>query len=226
MPNRRSTDTPFAGFVDLHQGSVDIPARFFTDVLPEITTLDELRVTLYLFRLLAEGGGHESPIAEQKLTGDRSLRHAFRVDGTPTGDVKDAILDALDRAVARGTLLRVKARSGRRTVQWYFLHSTVTRELVAAIQRGAIDPPKAMWSDDRAPEVTSDPPTPFFLYEQNIGPLTPLVADRITRAMDDYPLLWIEDAIEEAVTYNRRSWKYIERILESWSEQGRPDRSS
>ncbi len=226
MPPRRSQDTPFPGFTDLHDGAISLPGRFFTDVLPEITSLDELRVTLYVFRMLDESGGHEAPVDEPRILGDRVLRHAFRVDGTPTGDVKQAILDALDRAVARGTLLRVKARSGRRTVAWYFLHTHVTRELVAAIQRGAIAPPTSMWTSEQPPEVSSDPPTPFFLYEQNIGPLTPLVADRIARAMDDYPPAWIEDAIEEAVAYNRRSWKYIERILQTWSEQGRPDRSS
>ncbi|MBA2290155.1 MAG: DnaD domain protein, partial [Chloroflexia bacterium] len=63
------------------------------------------------------------------------------------------------------------------------------------------------------------------LYEQNIGPLTPMVADRITRAMQEFPAAWIEDAIEEAVAYNRRNWKYIERILESWMAQGRSERS-
>ena len=226
MPARRSQDTPFAGFTELDHGSVSVPSRFFTDVLPEITSLDELRVTLSMFRLLAESGGYEAPVAEQEILSDVATRQAFRVDGTPTGDTQQAIVDALDRAVARGTLLRVKSATARREVHWYFLHTTVTRELVKAIQRGAISPPKAMWLEDTAPEVTADPPTPFYLYEQNIGPLTPLVADRITRAMDDYPLVWIEDAIEEAVAYNRRSWKYIERILETWSQQGRQDRSS
>lgn len=226
MPTRRSQDTPFAGFTDLHHATVGIPSRFFTDVLPEITSLDELRVTLSMFRMLAEDGGYEAPISEPKILADVSLRHAFRVDGIPTGDVRQAILDALDRAVARGTLLRVRSTTARRDVHWYFLHTVVTRELVRAIQRGAIAPPKEMWLDDTAPDVSADPPTPFYLYEQNIGPLTPLVADRITRAMDDYPLVWIEDAIEEAVAYNRRSWRYIERILETWAQQGRQDRSS
>jgi DnaD/phage-associated family protein len=202
-----------------------VPAQFFTELLPAITSLPELRVTLSMFRLLAEHGGYEAPIAEQTFVADRAVRETFRLDGTTGGDTGQAILDALDRAVARGTLLRVASRSGRRTVSWYFLHTVVTRELVRAIERGAIAPPKAMWTEDRAPEVSADPPTPFFLYEQNIGPLTPLVADRITRAIDDYPPAWIEDAIEEAVAYNRRSWRYIERILESWAEQGRPDRT-
>lgn len=226
MQPRRSQDTPFAGFTELDRDEVGVPARFFTDVLPEITSIDELRVTLSMFRLVAEHGGYEAPVAEQRVLSDSALRQAFRVDGIPTGDTQQAILDALDRAVARGTLLRVKSTSARREIHWYFLHTVVTRELVNAIQRGAIAPPKAMWLDDTAPDVTSDPPTPFYLYEQNIGPLTPLVADRITRAMDDYPLVWIEDAIEEAVAYNRRSWRYIERILETWSQQGRQDRSS
>lgn len=225
-PSRRSRDTPFAGFLDIQLGAVSIPGRFYTDVLPQITELDELRLTLSIFRLTAQGGGYEAPLAEQHILKDRTLRDAFRVEGTNSGNVKQAIVDALDRAVARGTILRVEARSGRRITAWYFLHTPVTRELVAAITRGAIAPPRVMWTDDNAPEVTNDPPTPFYLYEQNIGPLTPLVADRITRAMEDYPVAWIEDAIDEAVAYNRRSWKYIERILESWSQQGRPDRSS
>jgi len=225
VTSRTGTDTPFAGYIDAAHDSVAVPTRFFTEVLPQITSLDELRVTTFLFRLFGQHGGVEAPVAEAAITADRALRAAFRVDGIPTADVREAIQDALDRAVARGTLLRVVARGGRRDVTWYFLHTPVTRELVQAIQRGAIAAPKAMWIEDHAPEVTADPPTAFFLYEQNIGPLTPLVADRITRAMDAYPPSWIEDAIEEAVAYNRRSWRYIERILETWSQQGRPDHS-
>lgn len=224
LARARAKDTPFAGYIDAARDTVPVPARFFTEVLPEITSLGELRVTTSLFRLFAQHGGTEAPIPEPAIAGDRALRQAFRVDGTPTADTREAILDALDRAVARGTVLRVIAHGGRRSVPWYFLHTPVTRELVQAIQRGAIAPPTAMWVEDHAPEVTADPPTAFFLYEQNIGPLTPLVADRITRAMDAYPPAWIEDAIEEAVAYNRRSWRYIERILETWSQQGRPDR--
>lgn len=226
MPTRRNQDIPFAGFVAPEQDAVSIPLRFFTDVLPEITSIGELRVTLAFFRLLHEHGGYDAPVPERTLLSDGSLRRAFRVDGITTGEVREAVLISLDRAVARGTLLRVVSRSGRQTAAWYFLHTTVARELVAAVQRGAIAPPQAMWVDDRPPEVTSEPPTSFHLYEQNIGPLTPMVADRISRAMDDYPSAWIEDAIAEAVTYNRRSWRYIERILETWSDQGRPDRSS
>jgi DNA replication protein len=42
--------------------------------------------------------------------------------------------------------------------------------------------------------------------------------------MEEYPADWIEEAIEESVAYNRRSWRYIQRILEQWMAQGRTDR--
>jgi DnaD/phage-associated family protein len=71
--------------------------------------------------------------------------------------------------------------------------------------------------------MTIHRPNAFRLYEQNIGPLTPLIADQISRAIEEYPDDWIEDALSEAVAYNRRSWRYVTRILENWQAAGRKD---
>lgn len=190
-----------------------------------MTDINELRVLLTLFRFAAEDGGFETPRAEAQLLRDHLLQEAVRVDGIDSGSWRQAILDGLEQLVVRGAVLRVEARSGGQAHRWYFVHTPVTRELVAAIERGALAPPRSMWTDESPPDITSDPPTPFLLYEQNIGPLTPMIADRITRAIREYPADWIEDAIDEAVAYNRRSWKYIERILDSWMAQGRSERS-
>ena len=73
------------------------------------------------------------------------------------------------------------------------------------------------------PQVRPERPNIFRRYEQNIGLLTPLIADQIVNAMERYPQDWIEDAIAEAVDYNRRSWRYIQRILDAWSTNGRGD---
>jgi len=73
------------------------------------------------------------------------------------------------------------------------------------------------------PQITADKPNVFRLYEQNIGLLTPLIADRLVTALETYSAQWIEDAIGEAVTYNRRSWRYIERILTHWAANARSD---
>ena len=75
------------------------------------------------------------------------------------------------------------------------------------------------------PEPASAEPLPdiFTLYEQNIGMLTPMIADELRDAERLYPTDWIRDAIKEAVTYNKRNIKYIAKILENWSVEGRSD---
>ena len=66
----------------------------------------------------------------------------------------------------------------------------------------------------------------FEMYEQNIGMLSPMIADALLEAEDMYPEDWIEDAIGEAVEQNKRSWRYISRILERWEHEGRGSRES
>jgi DnaD/phage-associated family protein len=53
--------------------------------------------------------------------------------------------------------------------------------------------------------------------------LTPIIADELTEAEKLYPEEWIRDAIKEAVSLNKRNWRYIARILENWSAEGRGD---
>jgi DnaD/phage-associated family protein len=58
-------------------------------------------------------------------------------------------------------------------------------------------------------------------YEQNIGLLTPLIVDALHSASERYPSAWVEEAIVLATQANRRSWRYIQRILERWEAEGR-----
>jgi DNA replication protein len=61
----------------------------------------------------------------------------------------------------------------------------------------------------------------FTLYEQNIGMITPMIAEELKEAEKLYPPRWIEEAFKEAVTLNKRSWRYIARILERWASEGK-----
>lgn len=63
----------------------------------------------------------------------------------------------------------------------------------------------------------------FRLYEANIGPITPLIADTLQDAEATYPAAWIKDAITLAVTNNKRNWKYCEAILKRWQTDGKDD---
>ena len=61
----------------------------------------------------------------------------------------------------------------------------------------------------------------FALYEQNIGVITPMIAEELKEAERLYPAQWIDEAFKEAVVMNKRSWRYIARILERWASEGR-----
>ncbi|WP_343388310.1 DnaD domain protein [Candidatus Amarobacter glycogenicus] len=50
-----------------------------------------------------------------------------------------------------------------------------------------------------------------------------MVGDRLVEAEDLYPAEWIEDAFREAAELNARNWRYIEKILGNWAEEGRPN---
>lgn len=65
-------------------------------------------------------------------------------------------------------------------------------------------------------------PDIFTLYEQNVGNITPLIADDLKEAEDRYPPEWVRAAFHEAVAANKRSWRYIARILQRWETEG-PD---
>lgn len=202
--------------------AVSIPLAFLTETVTEIGSMTELQVSLAMFRLVANLGGDETPIAERVILRDKPLRLALSHDGI-SSDPAARILQGLELSVGRGTLLRFVASSGSARSSWYYLNTIVNRAMIASMERGGLPPPAIIWEGDTAPEVSWDPANIYRLYEQNIGPLTPLIADQISRAVSDYPGHWIEDAIAEAVSYNRRSWRYVLRILENWQASGRGD---
>lgn len=62
------------------------------------------------------------------------------------------------------------------------------------------------------------------LFEENCGPLTAHLAERMKEFVARYhgPAKWIDQAFAEAVKNKARRWPYIETILERWQEEGGP----
>ena len=59
------------------------------------------------------------------------------------------------------------------------------------------------------------------VYEENIGAVTPRIADVIREAENDFPQQLIIDAIGYAAERNIRNWRYIRKVLENWQSEGR-----
>ena len=209
----------FAGFPAGKQAYTPVPNLFFSELLPDIDHLGELKVTLHVFWLLTTKRGQRRYVSGDELAADRRL-----LDGlaSPGMTAQEALRDALERAVARRTLLRVTAGEGPARRDWYFVNSEKGRRAVDELLAGKWTPAEP----GQAVQLQAQRPNIFVLYEQNIGPLTPLLAEELMEAEDSYPALWIEDAFREAVELNKRSWRYIQRILERWAAEGKEDETS
>lgn len=67
-----------------------------------------------------------------------------------------------------------------------------------------------------------DRPNIFVVYEQNIGMLTPMIAEDLNDWLDTVPEDWIEAAIKIASQANKRSMRYISGILKRCNDEGHP----
>jgi len=132
--------------------------------------------------------------------------------------------NALEMAVRRGTILHLVVDRDGTAEEVYFLNTESDRRAVSKIQNGELALAGLKAGRPSQPEVDTEPPPDIFtLYEQNVGMLNPIIAEWLKEAEKLYPEAWIRDAIKEAVSLNKRSWRYIDRILERWSAEGRGD---
>ena len=208
----------FPGFPDGKQRLTPIPNLFFSDLLPIIENLAELKVTLYAFWALGQREGEVRYLRLPDFMNDPVLLKAMGGNNIQAG--VDMLMDGIERAVARGTFLQVTVDGADGQMELYFLNTERGRAAVEGITRGEWRPSP----DDEQPiTLLVERPNIFVLYEQNIGALTPMIAEELREAEQSYPAGWIEDAIKLAVTNNVRRWRYVHRILERWREEGRQD---
>ena len=187
-----------------HVPSPELIDRLIRDVWEPL----ELKVVLTVAAL----GGGNSPVTERDVISHPALVRGARGDGSDR-DSNDRLRTALQSSVARGILMALRDESG---LLWFTIASHDARRLASSGTWKITD-----IGDLEPHTLVLDRPDVFGLYEQNIGVVSPIMADRINEALNAYPEEWIRDAIGEAVTYNKRNWRYIQRILENWTTEGR-----
>lgn len=206
----------FKGFAPGRQKTIPLMVQFFTDLLPLIDDVAELKVILFCFQALHQKEGPYRFLRLRDFQDNSVLMDGLAQPDTAL-DGEKILKAALAKAVKQGALLAadVLLENGAETL--YFMNTARGRNAVEQIRGGK-------WRPDRNTlgiEILPERPNVFALYEANVGLLTPLIADAIKDAEDDYPTLWIEDAIKLAVEQNKRSWSYIRAILERWKQEGR-----
>ncbi|NLF75912.1 MAG: DnaD domain protein [Chloroflexi bacterium] len=203
----------FNGFPPGKLHTTTVPNLFFSELLPAIDDLAELKLTIYCFwALQQQEGDYRYLLRREVLSDDLFLKG---MDSDPDRAAQMA-QHALERAVARGTLLHVTVQGVGGPEDLYFMNTVRGRNAVRAIEAGQFE----IGDRDYPVALVVERPNIYTLYEQNIGPLTPLIGDQLREAEKEYPAEWIAQAIQLAVERNARNWRYVLGILKRWETEG------
>lgn len=190
----------FPGFTS-SETFTQVPDALF-HMMKEIEDTAELKIAFYSIWRIEHMEGHFRALSEKDFEAD-SLGLTIK-----------EIQRGLKKCLERGILLKAEKAAD----VLYFLNSPRGRLSAEAFAKGQTQKSS---KPNPAPRETSNV---FKVYEENIGVLTPLIADRLKDAEELYSADWITDAIGLAVENNARNWKYIEAILKRWKEEGRAEK--
>jgi len=194
-----------------------VPNPLLASLLEEIDSLDELKVVLRTIHGLHKQRKVPASIEFDELLSDRTVSAML---GSSGRQLEEVVETTIESASKRGILLVVNDDNGRRQI------CLNTEPVRRALVRQGIDPavsaskPAETWADTESALPKLDAVT---FYEQNVGQVTPLVAENIHAALEAHPEDEVMLAIRKAVEANARSWNYIAAILNRWAREGRPE---
>jgi len=208
--------TDFTGFPGIGKATA-IPNLFFSAVLPELDTPGSLLAFLWVSRLAQEQRADQRCTSEEEIWRQPAAQKSFE----QFGGGRKGLTVGLQSCLQLRALLGIRLRGASVDEALYFPNDPISRRTIARARAGEIS---------LRPETSVVPIEPaevrpgiFRLYEEHIGTITPMVGDRLVEAEDTYPADWIVDAFREAAELNARNWRYIEKILKNWAEEGRPN---
>ena len=211
-------DSSFKGFPPRAEVT-PLPNIFFSEVLPLMEDAVEVKVVMQIFFLLSRRKGYPRFVRFSELIHDPVIIKGLR---ETTGNLEIMLKKALDTAVQAGILMHTPIDVQQLSDDVYFINNQAERETIRKILEGSL---KIAQVEIRKVEEPAQvqPSDIYNLYEQNIGMLTPILAEELQEAEHRYPAEWIQEAFRESLRANVRSWKYIHSILKRWEREGKKD---
>lgn len=206
-------EATFAGFPGVSRATA-IPNVFFAAVLPRLQEPGGLLAFLWVSQLVQQQRGEARFVSAAQVWAQPAATASFQA----FGGGREGLERGLQACAELGALLglRLSGPGGAETV--YFVNNPGSRRAIARARAGELC---------LSPETVAEPvplesrPGIFRLYEEHVGTITPMVGERLLEAAESYPQEWIEDAFREAAELNHRNWRYVDRILKTWAEEGR-----
>ena len=197
-----------------------VPNPFFGPLLQQIQDLAELKVTLRGLWLLHRKRGFPRALSLDEFLNDQVLLRGLEVPGGGPGE---EIRRGLGLAVARQTFLLQQPNPNVPGKRFYLLNTENDRRALARMVEDGIFSTEGHQMDPDGPSgaPAEDRPNIFSLYEDNVGMISPMLAEELKDAEERYPWPWIWEAFKIAIDQNKRNWRYIAGILRRWAAEGR-----
>ena len=215
--------TRFEGFVAGKTRLTPLPEQFFGQLLPLIDDLDELKLTLYMFWFVRRMRGYPRYMTLAELEAETVLLAALNEGSANVTQARERLYRAVNRAVSRGSLLRLQVGADTPETTYLLLNAPEGRRALREVEQGELEL-ETRGRPLPESQLEAERPNIYRLYEQNIGLLQPLIVDQLRQSEQDFPPEWIEQAFRIAAERNVRHWRYIEAILERWAREGRSER--
>ncbi len=191
-----------------------VPDPLLGDVLKSIDDLAELKCILRALWHIHRRKGDLRCVTLAELRDDPVLHGAMD---------REEIEDAMNGGARRGIFAKANVTTASGRIALFVLNQESHRAALRRAMAGEIALPAG---DDEwavGPGRVKTRPNVFDLYEQEIGMITPVVADELKAAEAEYPEEWIQTAVREAALSGRRSWPYVRAILRRWNKEGKSD---
>ena len=209
----------FNGFKSNQDQNTSIPHEFFSEILPSINDFYELKTILYILWFIENNELEYPYFSIEQLKNDNLFLSGL---GGSESDQIRHLNESIYHAIDDGVLIDVKKEITNLEMEFFFLNNIKGREAVELLRNGAL---KLESIRDNSLKLTKVKPNIFQLYEENIGVITPVIANALTELEKDYPIQWIKEAMKEAVKSNIRKLRYIEAILKNWKKEGKYERT-
>ena len=196
-----------------------VPDPLLGSLLEQISDIAELKVALRGIWLLQQQRGSLPVVSVSQLLSDRVLIGGLK---TPGDEPQAAVLRGFQAAVDRGIFLGYQQESSQPEETFFLLNTEAGRRALARWTKTGVAP-LASSPTGKQPAVpaTEEKPSIFAQYEDNIGTISPMLAEELKEAEAEYSWSWIDEAFKIAVTQNKRNWGYISAILRRWAAEGR-----
>ena len=184
---------------------IPIPAPVFNTLLESLSNISEMKLMLRIMWLLQVYNRKPPFITESEIMTDKLIS---KLIGTP-----HKIKGTLVQLESYGIIKSSTQKSDDHKI--IYLNSESIRERIEKSDLNVESTEADQWENNH------DVINIYSFYEQNIGIITPHVAELIKEAENLYPVEWIEDAIKQSLVQNKRNWAYISSILNRWKIEGR-----